>query len=157
MKVLTKWWWLLLVVLVAGLVRFYQLEEVPAGLYYDEVDLAYQARSLLETGRDYQAPSVLSTPGQCMILRPDTLYLSLPAAAIFSPGVLQARVTTALAGIAVVVLASLLTLKWSKDKRAAFLVGAVMALNPWLIQFSRIAFEAMFALMMYLGFGTYLF
>lgn len=153
MKVLRKWWWLLLVVLVAGLVRFYQLEEVPAGLYYDEVDLAYQARSLLETGRDYRGTfSPFYAWSMHDLKTPLPIYLSIPAAMIFSPGVLQARVTTALAGMAVVVLAALLTLKWSKDKRAAFLVGAVMALNPWLIQFSRIAFEAMFALMMYLGF-----
>lgn len=153
MKVIKKWWWLLLIILVAGVVRFYRLEEVPAGLYYDEVDLAYQARSLLETGRDYRGTfSPFYAWSMHDLKTPLPIYLSIPAAAIFSPGALQARATTALAGIAVVVLSVLLVLKWTKDKKAAFLVGGVMALNPWLIQFSRIAFEAMFALMMYLGF-----
>jgi len=153
MKVIKKWWWLILIVLLAGLVRFYRLEEVPAGLYYDEVDLAYQARSLLETGRDYRGTSSPFYAWSMHDLKtPLPIYLSVPAAIIFSPGVLQARATTALAGVLVVILSALLALKWTKDKKAALLVGGVMVLNPWLIQFSRIAFEAMFALMVYLGF-----
>jgi len=54
MRTIKKWWLVVSVLLLALGIRVYRLDEVPAGLYYDEVDLAYQARSLLETGRDYR-------------------------------------------------------------------------------------------------------
>ena len=40
-------------VVISLVLRFYKLDSVPASLYYDEIDYGLQARSLIETGKDY--------------------------------------------------------------------------------------------------------
>jgi predicted membrane-bound mannosyltransferase len=43
---------LLLIVIIAGLLRFYQLGNIPAGLTNDEAGVGWDAYSILKTGRD---------------------------------------------------------------------------------------------------------
>ena len=148
-----KWWWVILVLMLAAFVRVYKLAEIPAGVYYDEIDLAYQARSLIETGKDYRGTwSPFYMWSFHDLKTPLPIYLSVPAALLFKTPELQVRMTTAVAGIAVVGLAMLLVWMWTKNKLAAAMTGLVFALNPWQIQFSRIAFEAIFVLLFYFGF-----
>jgi hypothetical protein len=48
---------LLLITLLGLLLRLYNLEKVPPSLFGDEVDVGYQAYSILKTGRDYMGQS----------------------------------------------------------------------------------------------------
>lgn len=146
-------WLIGLVLAVSLFVRVYKLAEVPAGIYYDEVDLAYQARSLLETGKDYRGTwSPFFVRSFNTDKTPIPVYLSIPAQVMFQTPELQVRMTNAIVGAIVVGLAMMLVWMWTKNRVAVMLAGIVFGLNPWLIQFSRISFEAIFVLLFYLGF-----
>ena len=146
-------WLVVLVLLTALLVRVYKLAEIPAGIYYDEIDLAYQARSLIETGKDYRGSwSPFFVRSFNTDKTPIPVYMNIPAVVIFQTPEFQVRMTTALVGVLVVGLAMLLIWMWTKNKVVVILTGLVFTMNPWLIQFSRIAFEAIYVLFFYLLF-----
>ncbi len=153
MRTIKKWWLVVLVLLVALGIRIYRLDEVPAGIYYDEIDLAYQARSLIETGRDYRGGlSPFFVRSFNTDKTPIPVWLSIPAVMILDTPALQVRATNALVGAVVVGLAMVLIWIWIKNRKAMVITGIVFALSPWLIQFSRIAFEAIFVLLFFFGF-----
>lgn len=149
MRISKKWWLVVLVLLLALGIRVYRLDEVPAGIYYDEIDLAYQARSLIETGRDYRGGlSPFFVRSFNTDKTPIPVWLSIPAVMILDTPALQVRATNALVGAVVVGLAMVLIWIWTKNRKAMVITGIVFALSPWLIQFSRIAFEAIFVLLL---------
>jgi len=53
-NILSRYWPLLLVLLLGASLRLYGLLQNPISLFSDEVDMGYQVRSFLSTGRDYQ-------------------------------------------------------------------------------------------------------
>ncbi len=59
----------------------------------------------------------------------------------------QVRAGAALAGSIVVMLAMILAYQLTHKKSASLVAGLVFAFSPWLIQFSRMAFETIFMLM----------
>jgi hypothetical protein len=44
---------LIAILIVAAFLRLWKLSQVPVSLFGDEVDVGYQAYSILKTGRDY--------------------------------------------------------------------------------------------------------
>ncbi len=134
----------LAVICLAFGLRVYNLDKVPASLYVDEVDLAYQGRSLAETGKDYfgkQSPfysfsyNSQRTPLPSLWTMFGYKYFRIPE--------LQTRLPFALTGVAAVALAGTIVYLVTKSRLAAWLTTLTVAISPWQIQFSRIAFEAM--------------
>ncbi len=152
-KWLKKWWIVILILGFAFFVRSYQLDKVPVSLYYDEVDLGYQVRSLLETHKDYRGTlTPFFTRSFNTDKTPIPIYWSILGRLLFRNPALQVRMPTAVAGTFVVALGMALTYLWTEQMLAVAFTGIVMATSPWLVQFSRIAFEAMYALLFFLGF-----
>ena len=143
---------LLLVIVAAVMVRFVRLDKVPAGLYYDEIDLGYQVKSFLSTGKDYRgglSPFFFRSFNTDKTPLP-ILFSSLPSLFFKSPEY-QVRAGAAMAGVVVVILSMLLAYQLTKKKTATIITGLVFAFSPWQIQFSRIGFEAIFMLMVFLA------
>lgn len=158
MNFVRKWWLLFLVVGIALFLRLYKIDEVPASLHYDEIDLGYQARSLIENGRDYRGTfSPFFVRSFNTDKTPIPVYLSIPATLIFKSPYLQVRATTALMGALVVLFGGILAFLWTKSKKASIFVSLVLATSPWLIQLSRISFEAIYCLFFYSVFLVCLF
>ncbi|TRZ50724.1 phospholipid carrier-dependent glycosyltransferase [bacterium] len=147
-----SWVFICLVVFLAIVVRFVKLDKVPAALYYDEIDLGYQVKSLLTTGRDYR--NVLS-PFYFRSFNTDKtplpIYFSVLPSLLFTSPEYQVRAGAALAGVVCVVLAMFLAFQLTGKRRAGIITGLVFAFSPWQIQFSRMAFEAIFMLMVFLA------
>lgn len=141
-----------LVIISALIVRFVQLDKVPSSLFYDEIDLGYQIRSFLTTGKDYRG---VSSPFYFKSINTDKtplpIYFSIPPSLLFKTPEYQVRAGAALAGVICVVLAMILAYQLSGKKTTSFITGLVFAFSPWQIQFSRMAFEAIFMLMVFLG------
>jgi len=59
-KVLSKYHLVILifVFILAFLLRFYNLDKIPNGLYQDETAIGYNAYSILETGKDEYGKSL---------------------------------------------------------------------------------------------------
>jgi len=146
---------LIFIVFIASVLRLYRLGEVPASLNWDEVSLGYNAYSILETGQDeYGAhfPLVLRSFDD---YKPALYsYLVIPAIKTFGLNAFAVRLPSALFGILAVVASYFLVLELSGKKKFALLnkeipiellgllVAFLLAISPWHIQFSRIAFES---------------
>lgn len=150
----SRLWWFIFVsiLMLAAAVRFTHLDKVPAGLFYDEIDLGYQVRSLLSTGKDYRGfGNPLFFRSMNTDKTPFPILFSTATSMFFKSSEYQVRSGAATAGIICVLLAMVLTYQLTRKKISAAVVGLVFAFSPWQIQFSRIAFEAIFMLMVFLA------
>ena len=152
MKAIPQKYILILIMIVAILLRFVQLGNVPASPDWDEAAIGYNAYSILKTGRDeYGAflPVVLRsfddykpplytylTILPVWIFGLDTWVVRLPAAVLGTLGVL---------GVYFLVKALLEFLNPAVRQRWAYLpliAAFCLAISPWHVLFSRVAFEA---------------
>lgn len=143
-RCLSRTSWLLLagILLLAALLRLAWLGEIPAGLSHDETVKGYDAWSVLQTGRDQYGerfPLVFRGIGdQREALLP---YLIVLAEAVLGPTDLAVRLPTALAGIALVGALFLLG-RELYSTRVGLFAAALLAISPWHVQVSRLAFRA---------------
>lgn len=147
---------LIVIVTIAVVLRFYQLGKVPVSPDWDEAALGYNAYTLLKTGRDeYGNFLPLSLRSFDDYKPPLYVYLTVPSVALFDLNVWAVRLPSAIFGVLAVVgvyflvtqlLAADLMVKKNKSGYGrnfiALAASFLMAVSPWHIQFSRIAFEA---------------
>src|SRR3990167_968883 len=136
-----KIFWAILV--LAFILRFYKLGEIPLSLDWDENSNAYNAYSILKTGRDEYGNFLPLTNRSFDDYKPPLyMYLNIPAVAIFGLTPLAARLPSAIFGFLTIPFIYLLTKKLFKDEKIAILSTLFLAISPWHIQFSRVGFEA---------------
>jgi 4-amino-4-deoxy-L-arabinose transferase-like glycosyltransferase len=142
---------LIFILLLAFALRFYQLGHTPQGLFGDEIDAAYNAYSLLQTGRDYNGnflPIHFESMGD---YRPFLFMWALtPGIAIFGLTEFGVRFTPALWGVIgvgmiyLVVKQALVLLPEKQQTTQKFLplfAAFLLAIVPWHLHYSRAAFE----------------
>lgn len=133
---------LLVLISVSFFLRLYKIDQVPSSLYYDEVDYGYQARSLIETHKDYRGElSPFYVHSFNDIRAPIPAYFTVFTTLLFTKPELAVRMPFVISGTIVVVLIFLLMQLWTKKFWLSFLVSLVFAFNPWQIQFSRFSHE----------------
>ena len=131
------------ILLVASVLRLWQLGMTPVSPDWDEVALGYNAYSILKTGRDeYGTKFPLSLRSYDDYKPPLYMYVTIPFVALFGLETWAVRLPSALAGILAVYGTYLLTKELFSRKDLALVASLLLALSPWHIQFSRIAFEA---------------
>lgn len=146
---------LIAVLIIAGLLRIWQLGNVPISPNWDEVSLGYNAYSILQTGKDEYGeflPVVLRSYDD---YKPALYaYFAIPTVGLFGLTPFAVRLPSAIMGMVAVLLTYLLVKEILRDKKITFagyeiisdylaITSAfVMAISPWHIQFSRIAFES---------------
>ncbi len=147
---------ILLILCLAVFLRVYKLENVPPSLFGDEVDVGYQAYSLLTTGKDLSGrflPFYLRSLSEYRT--PLYLYSDVPFIAIFGLNEIGVRASAAFWGVLSIIGLYLLTKKLFNWKIASF-SALLMTLSPWHLQYSRAAFETTM-LLTFIIFGTYLY
>lgn len=146
------------VILVAFILRFYNLNLTPPSLYWDEVSLGYNAYSILKTARDEHGKFLPVTNFVAFgdYKPPGYIYLTVPAIAVFGLDEFSVRLPSAVFGVLTVVIAYLLAKKIFEAEKIALFTAFFLAISPWHIQFSRGAFEANVGLFFSL-LGIYLF
>lgn len=149
---------LLLAILgIAVFLRLWQLDKVPVSLFGDELDVGYQAYSILKTGKDYSGnPWPLHFQSLAEWRTPLYLYSSVPTVTLFGISPLGVRLPATIFGILGVWTLYLLVRVVTKDETLSLLSAAVLALSPWHIQYSRGAFE-LTQLVLFLLLGLYFF
>jgi 4-amino-4-deoxy-L-arabinose transferase-like glycosyltransferase len=153
-----------LILFLAGFLRLWKLGEVPPHLTPDEASLGYNAFSILKTGRDEFGnflPIVFQSFGD---YKPGLyVYMTVPFISLFGLSEWVVRLPSAISGIVSVWIIYLIvkylnnenksdSVSWKIENFAAL----VAATNPWLIYFSRGAWEVNLALTLTLA-GIYLF
>jgi hypothetical protein len=133
----------LLVAILAGaaLLRTIRLKDLPAGLYCDEAAFGYNAWAILHYGVDENGTRLpLFLWSFTGYKNPIYLYAAMVPIGILGLDEFSLRLTSALFGVATIAGLFFLGRRLAGD--AAALAGAfLLAICPWHIHFSRIAFE----------------
>ncbi len=146
----------LLVVLLFGVfILFYKLGSVPSGFYIDEALPAYNAYSILLTGKDEYGkllPFLLRFYGSYN--PPLYTYLSIAPIYLFGLNMFSARFVSALFGLftSIFVFGLLYSSgNFLKGKFTAIIGTLLFLLSPWLILHSRVGYEISLGLFLFTG------
>jgi len=133
---------LILILLSALFIRVYGLNISPPSLYWDEMDVGYQAYSILKTGLDYFGnPPGLVVHSFADYRAPLLIYLTIPFVALFGLSILAVKLPSVILGVISIYLIFILTRQLFQDKKIAILAALFSAFSPWSIHYSRIGFE----------------
>lgn len=132
---------LIAILFLAGFLRFWQLDKVPRGLFGDEIDVGYQAYSLLTTGKDYIGQTLpLYIHSLSEWRTPLFIYATIPSIALLGLNELGVRGSAAFFGVLGVFLIFILGKKF-KGENFGLISAFILAITPWHIHYSRAAFE----------------
>lgn len=138
----------LVVVITAFILRFWNLGITPPSLYWDEVSQGFNSFSILKTGFDEHHEFLPIARFQAFGDYKAPVYIYLDVLPILLSGQTEfaVRFPSAFFGTLTVLLAYFLTLELfleRKNKQAiAFFSSLFLAISPWHIQLSRVAYEA---------------
>lgn len=159
---INKFFLLSLILFLAIILRFWQIDKVPPSLYWDEVSQGYNAYSILKSGRDEHREffplARLKAFGDYKA--PAYTYLDVPFIALFGKTTIGVRFPSAFFGSLTVLLTYFLVrelfFKNLNKKKIALWAAFFLAISPWHIQLSRVAYEANIATF-FTVLGIYLF
>ncbi len=140
-------WLFLSTLLLAFIVRFFNLAKNPPALDWDEASIGYNAYSVLKTGRDeYGQFFPLSFQSFGDFKPPLYIYLAIFPIAIFDLNEFSVRFPSALLGTVAVFISffcvTYLFGSFRTRDKIALMACLFLAISPWHVQFSRAAFEA---------------
>lgn len=142
---------LALILLLAALLRFYQLGQVPFGMAWDEAAIGYNGFAIFTTRRDEwleRLPISFRSFGDYKA--PLAIYQSGFFTALFGMNLFAVRLPFVLHGIlavlAIYLLFKELFVKDQNKERFALLAAFLLAVSPWHLHYSRLAFESGMAL-----------
>ncbi|HRN69577.1 MAG TPA: hypothetical protein PLS49_00175 [Candidatus Woesebacteria bacterium] len=146
------------IILLAAVLRLWNLGNVPISPDWDEAALGYNAYSLLQTGKDEYGATLPMTLQSFGDYKPALYaYLIIPFIPVFGLSDIAVRLPSAIFGIIAVGATYLLVkelLYYKKNKKEnthvseklrqvlPLLSAGLLAISPWHIQFSRVAFES---------------
>ncbi len=136
-----------LLLLFSGLIRGYAVSSLPPELFGDEVDVGYQAYSLLHTGRDLYGqlfPTYIHSLSEWRT--PLLMYYTVPAIFIFNNTEWGVRGPEVVLGTLSPVILFLLVYQLSHKRSLSLISSLALSLMPWHILYSRAAFEAVLLL-----------
>ncbi|MBC8263909.1 MAG: glycosyltransferase family 39 protein [Anaerolineales bacterium] len=123
---------LIAILIVAAVVRLYNLDSLPFGVWYDEAVNGLEAQRILDDPLYrpiYMRPT--NSPSHFMFLISFLFKL-------FGAGIVPVRVVSAIFGVAVVIAAYLFGREFFHDRRLALVLAFLMAISRWGVNFSRI-------------------
>lgn len=170
LKFLTKFSLIITILILSTILRFWDIQNTPRGLYIDEISIGWNTHLISTTAKDEYGeflPLAFRAFGEYKL--PGYIYATVPVFWLFGPGIWQLRLVSVLAGVLGSLGIYLLTKellyssnnseKLSKannniqvnfslrSKKAIALLSALLfAITPWSIHLSRAAFEANLAL-----------
>lgn len=153
------------VIVLASVLRLYQLGNVPHGLTWDEAAIGYNGFAIWKTRRDewlIKLPTSFRSFGDYKA--PAAIYLNGGFTQLFGLNPEAVRLPFALGGILAVVGMMLLVKEWGRiyswskqeSQVLSLVAGFMLATAPWHIHYSRIGFESGLSLTL-LIWGIYFF
>ncbi len=148
---------LVTVLIIAAFLRLWNISSNPPSLFGDELDLGYQAFSILKTGRDYYGNFMpIHFHSLAEWRTPLYLYSAVPTVAVFGISPLGVRLPAAIFGILGVYIFYLLIKQITNHQSLITVASFLLAISPWHIQYSRAGFEVTLLLLLLL-LGLYFF
>src|SRR3990167_9776130 len=129
---------LLLIIILASLLRIWNLNNFPVGFNADEAAIGYNAYSLLQTGKDEYGSSFPLSFKSFGDYKPGLyFYFVMPFVAILGLNEWAVRIPSALFGIGTVILIYFLAKEIFKNRWVGIFSSLLLAISPWHIHFSR--------------------
>ncbi|CAN5303667.1 hypothetical protein BH10PAT1_BH10PAT1_1630 [soil metagenome] len=145
------------ILVIAFVLRIYQVDKVPVSLFGDELDLGYQAYSILHTGADYYGNKwPLQFHSLAEYRTPLYLYSTVPTVAVFGISPLGVRLPAVIFGVLGIWALYLLVKQITEREDLALVSAVVLTFSPWHLQYSRAGFEVT-ELLFFLIIGLYFF
>lgn len=133
---------LILILFLAAVLRLPFLSQIPAGFSGDEAVTGYSAYSILKTGRDEWGDLMPITFRSFGDYKPGLYtYLTIPSIAVFGLNEFATRLPAAIIGVLGVLVVYFLAQMLFKNPLLSAVSSLLLAVSPWHIHFSRIAFE----------------
>lgn len=133
----------LFVLFVAGFTRFWQLGAIPTGMSWDEAAIGYIGKMVVQTGRDEYydfAPVAFQSFGDYKV--PLAIYLTGISTTLFGLSPFTTRLPFAVAGVATVGVVMWIGQRLTRQPWLGLAAGWMLAILPWHISFTRVAFES---------------
>lgn len=159
---------LLLILLLATILRFYRLAQVPAGMTWDEAAIGYNGYAVIQTRFDewlQRLPISFKSFGD--FKAPLAIYLTGFFVSLFGMNLWAVRLPFAISGVLAVwgmikLTAKILPIHQPLSKKRTtlsseslgLLAGLLLAISPWHLHFTRVGFESGLALTLIIW-GTY--
>lgn len=135
------------IIFISIVLRVYQISEIPAGLFIDEVNMAVDAKSLIENGTDQYGrsfPFAFEDASDHKL--PVYIYLTALSYLIFGPETISIRFPSLIASIGSIFAIFYLAKLLFKDRKyLPYFATMIMGLSPFAIHFGRIGYETMVA------------
>jgi len=133
---------LFLIILLGLFLRIYDLEKVPPSLFSDEVDAAYQALSFNHCHTDYFGRSIPIHFKSIADYRTALPILSISLSQqIFGVNDFSVRFPSVFFGTLSILIFYFIGKNISKSESSGLILAFISSVNPWLIHYSRTAFE----------------
>lgn len=145
---MTKRWLLVSIIVLAFVLRFYKVTQIPPALNWDEISIGYNAYSILKSGRDewgQVSPLHFRSFGEYKL--PVQIYASVPGVALLGLTDLGVRVTPVVYGTITVLVLYLLTQELFQSKKISLLASFLLAISVWHIHLTRASFESSFSVL----------
>lgn len=129
-------------IVFAALIQFAFLRSNPPGFFLDESSIAYNAHTLSNSGQDEHGeswPLFFRAFGE--FKNPVYVYLLAGVFRVTGPGILVARVVSATAGLATIILLGLLSVRITQSRTTGLLFATLVLFTPWTFELSRLALE----------------
>lgn len=134
---------LVLIIILAAVMRLYQLGRNPPSLDWDEASLGYNAYSILKTGKDEFGRFLPISIRSFEDYKPALYtYLTVPMVYLFGLNEFAVRLPSAILGVLTVLVVYFLIREIFHSRKTAYLVSLFLCISPWHLQFSRVAFES---------------
>ncbi|MEX1255955.1 MAG: tetratricopeptide repeat protein [Dehalococcoidia bacterium] len=127
-----------LIVVLASVVRLYNLVENPPGFFADEASFGYNAYTILHSAKDEfgsRLPLFFKAFGEYKL--PVYIYSQVPFIAVLGLSELPVRLTSAVYGILTVAAVYFLMRVFFQREGFALAAAATLAVSPWHIFYSR--------------------
>lgn len=134
---------LLAIVVIAGALRFAELGRLPVGLNVDEGSNAWNAYTLLKTGKDQHGVSwpIFYTRAFGENRSTSYIYSLIPFQALGGMSIQTTRLPAAISGLLTITLMYFVGARLFGQSTGLIAAG-MLALNPWHLQVSRLGVEA---------------
>ncbi len=146
------------IVILAAVVRIYDIGGNPRGFFADEASFGYNAYTILHHGKDeYGAtfPLLFRSFGEFKL--PVFIYSDVPFIAALGMTEVAVRLTSATYGILTILTTFLLATALFRERAAGLAAAFMLAIMPWHIHFSRTGLGDLVAFPFFLTLGLYLF
>lgn len=151
-----RYFYIFLIIAIGIVLRFYMLGQNPPSLGWDEVSHGYNAYSILTTAKDEWGrllPAIFRAYGDYKM--PAMIYLVSVSEFLFGLSSFAIRLPAALCGVGTIIFTYLLT-KRLFGQRIGLFSALFIAIEPWSLFLSRVAYQADIALFLIIA-GTYYF